>query len=83
MKVDDKGRIWTAEYEGIVVRNSVGKVIGIFNKQVILGSSTPKVELANFAIAGDTLVIQAVDKIQTVKLTETVMDPQRFFLPRS
>lgn len=81
IKVDDKGRVWTAEYEGIVVRNPSGKVIGLFNKEVILGTQNPKVEMANFALAGDILVILAVDKIQTVRLTEIVMSPDRFFLP--
>ncbi|KAK1761623.1 hypothetical protein QBC33DRAFT_624179 [Phialemonium atrogriseum] len=81
MKVDDQGRVWTAEYEGIVVRNSVGKVIGLFNKEVILGSRNPEVEMANFALAGDTLVLLAVDKVYTVKLAETVMSADRFFLP--
>lgn len=81
IKVDDKGRVWTAEYEGIVVRNRFGKVIGLFNKEVILGTKNPKVEMANFALAGDTLIILAVDKIQKVRFTETVMSPGRFFLP--
>lgn len=81
MKVDDKGRIWTAEYEGIVVRNSFGKVIGLFNKEYILGSPTPKVEMANFALAGDTLVLLAVDRVYTVKLAEEVLSPARYYLP--
>ena len=81
IKIDDQGRVWTAEYEGIVVRNSVGKVIGLFNKEVILGSRNPEVEMANFALAGDTLVLLAVDKVYTVKLAETVMSADRFFLP--
>ncbi|CAK7207158.1 hypothetical protein SEUCBS139899_009966 [Sporothrix eucalyptigena] len=78
IKVDDKGRVWTAEYEGIVVRNSVGKVIGLFNKEVILGTQTPVAEMANFALAGDTLVLMALDKIYAVKLSETVVDPGRY-----
>ncbi|KAL1898010.1 hypothetical protein Sste5346_003868 [Sporothrix stenoceras] len=78
IKVDDKGRVWTAEYEGIVVRNSVGKVIGLFNKEVILGTQTPVAEMANFALAGDTLVLLALDKIYTVKLAETVVSPDRY-----
>lgn len=81
IKVDDEGRVWTAEYEGIVARNRVGKVIGIVNKQVILGGAEVQIELANFAIAGDTLVILAVDKIQTVKFTKTLMSKDRFYLP--
>lgn len=78
IKVDDKGRVWTAEYEGIVVRNSVGKVIGLFNKEVILGTQTPVAEMANFALAGDSLVLLALDKIVTIKLAEMVVSPDRF-----
>lgn len=81
MKVDDQGRVWTAEYEGVVVRNQLGKVIGLFNKEVILGTNNPRAEIANFAIAGDTLVILAVDHIQTVKLSETVIKPDRYYMP--
>ena len=81
IKVDDKGRVWTAEYEGVVVRNPTGKVIGVFNKEVFLGTSEPTVEMTNFALAGDTLVVLAVDKVFTVKLAETVIDAGRFSLP--
>ena len=27
--VDDEGNVWTGEYEGVVVRNPAGKVIGV------------------------------------------------------
>ncbi|OAP57935.1 hypothetical protein AYL99_08673 [Fonsecaea erecta] len=75
IKVDDKGRVWTAEYEGIVVRNAVGKVIGIFNKEVILRSKNPPAEMTNFALGGNTLYILANDHILTVNFTETVIAP--------
>ncbi|KAL2110440.1 hypothetical protein VUR80DRAFT_1155 [Thermomyces stellatus] len=58
INVDDKGRVWTGEYEGIVVRNPTGKMIGELNK-VFLGSGEHKVEMTNFALAGDTLVVLA------------------------
>lgn len=63
INVDDKGRVWTGEYEGIVVRNPTGKMIGELNKEVFLGSGEHKVEMTNFALAGDTLVVLAVDKM--------------------
>lgn len=80
MKVDDHGRIWTAEYEGIVVRSSSGQVLGVFNKEAILGSAEPRIEMTNFAIAGDTLVLLAVDRVFSVKLAEVVIDRARFGL---
>ncbi|KAL2825102.1 hypothetical protein BJY01DRAFT_256343 [Aspergillus pseudoustus] len=81
LKVDDQGRIWTAEYEGIVVRSPAGQVLGLFNKQVILGSTQPQIELTNFALAGDTLVVLAVDRVFKVRLAEVVIDAGRFVVP--
>ncbi|KAK4934537.1 hypothetical protein LTR10_024224 [Elasticomyces elasticus] len=52
IKVDDLGRVWTGEGDGLVIRNTVGKVIAIVNA-VALGISA----VTNFAIAGDVLVI--------------------------
>ncbi|BCS28047.1 SMP-30/gluconolactonase/LRE family protein [Aspergillus puulaauensis] len=81
LKIDDHGRIWTAEYEGIVVRSPAGRVLGVFNKQVMLGTAEPTIEITNFALAGDTLVVLAVDRVHTVTLTETVMEKGRFSVP--
>ncbi|CAK7222569.1 hypothetical protein SEUCBS140593_004943 [Sporothrix eucalyptigena] len=77
-KVDDYGRLWTGEYEGIVVRNTAGKVIGLFNKEYILGTQSPEIELANFALAGDKLYILAVDKIVEIDLAQTVWTPKAY-----
>ncbi|KAK1528699.1 lactonohydrolase [Colletotrichum costaricense] len=33
IRIDDKGRVWTDEGEGVVVRSSQGKLIGVFNGQ--------------------------------------------------
>jgi gluconolactonase len=76
IKVDDKGRVWTGEGEGIVVRNPKGKVIGVFNSETLLASPNPP--LANFALAGDTLVILAMTRLWTLKLAETVVSPARY-----
>ncbi len=77
-KVDDQGRLWTGEAEGIAVRNPAGKVIGLFNKEYILGTQAPEIELANFALAGNKLYILAVDNIVEVDLAETVWTPKAY-----
>lgn len=74
MHVDDQGRVWTGEYEGVVVRNKHGKVLGVFNSQFFLASrNADALPLANFALAGNVLVVQAVERLWTVKLAETVV----------
>jgi gluconolactonase len=78
IKVDDKGRVWTGEGEGIVVRNARGKVIGLFNAETLLapGSQTP---IANFALAGRTLVVEANERLWRVELGEVIIDGGRFY----
>lgn len=78
IKVDDAGRIWTAEGMGIVVRNEAGKVLGVFTNEYFLGTDAPPLKLAQLALAGDKLVILALDKIFVVPLSETVMSATRF-----
>lgn len=88
IKIDDYDRVWTAEYEGVVVRDGVsGKILGSFNAQdIILNNKENPVDvrdvapLANFALAGDELVMLAFNRIFGVKLAETVMRPERFDL---
>jgi hypothetical protein len=36
--------------------------------------------IANFALAGDVLVILALQRIWTVKLSEVLIDPERYDL---
>ncbi|PYH61337.1 SMP-30/gluconolactonase/LRE family protein [Aspergillus niger CBS 101883] len=72
LKVDAMGRVWTGEAEGVVVRNMAGKVIGIFNKEVFMGRQTPMTEMANFALAGDKLILLALDAIIVVQLAESI-----------
>ncbi|TVY75668.1 Gluconolactonase [Lachnellula suecica] len=71
MHVDDKGRVWTGEGEGIVVRNKEGKVIGIFNALYFQEgmSGTP---ITNFALAGNKLVVLAITRVWIVQLDEVV-----------
>ncbi|KAF7882796.1 uncharacterized protein EAF02_006159 [Botrytis sinoallii] len=80
--IDDKNRIWTAESEGIVVRNNVGKVLGFFNVEVFLDdpAGEPDIEIANFALAGDVLIVEGSGKLWTVKLAEVVVSPDRYIL---
>ncbi|KAF2101133.1 hypothetical protein NA57DRAFT_35982 [Rhizodiscina lignyota] len=86
IKVGDAGRVWTAEYEGVVVRNgSTGKVLGLFNAADIILENTENpvnvrdvAPLANFALAGDKLVILAFNRIFGVDLAETVVNPVRY-----
>lgn len=51
--VGDKGRVWTGETEGVVVRNEAGNVLGLFNNGAITGNSSFVME--NFALVVDTL----------------------------
>lgn len=80
--IDDRSRIWTAEGEGIVVRNNVGKVLGLFNAELFLEDPVgePGIEIANFALAGDVLVVEGSGKLWTVKLAEVVVSPNRYVL---
>ncbi|KAM3538654.1 hypothetical protein ARSEF1564_008440 [Beauveria bassiana] len=71
IRVDDEGRVWTGEGEGVVVRNPHGKVIGIFNSQFFTRDPV-NVAIVQFCLAGDTLVILGENKLWTVKLTETI-----------
>jgi len=74
IKVDDQGRIWTAEYEGVVVRDANGKVLGLFNAVDILQNAniTDVATIANFALAGDRLVWLGFNKIYSIQLGQTV-----------
>ncbi|KAF2102043.1 hypothetical protein NA57DRAFT_8678, partial [Rhizodiscina lignyota] len=71
MHIDDAGRIWTGEGEGIVIRNEAGKVIGLVNSNPLLSPSRkPPVPLANFALAGNKLVILALTRLYVVELAQ-------------
>jgi gluconolactonase len=74
--IDDADRIWTGEFEGVVVRNSLGKVLGLFNSEATVAK--PGTQLHNFALAGDTLVLLDIQRLWTLKLAQRVVGPQRF-----
>jgi gluconolactonase len=85
LHIKDRGRIWTGESEGVVVRSPKGRVLGIFNSENLLieggfGEGDYDILLANFAFAGDTLLVLALQRIWTVKLAEVLVDPKRFEL---
>jgi gluconolactonase len=69
--IDDADRIWTGEYEGVVVRNPRGKVLGLFNSEAI--GAKRGTHIANFALAGDTLVLLDMQRLWTLKLAQTVV----------
>jgi gluconolactonase len=63
--VDDFGRVWTAEYNGVVVRGRDGRELGVFNAEALGDAGIP---IANFALAGDKLVVGAYDRFWVVQL---------------
>ena len=72
--VDDAGNVYTGEWEGVVVRNSAGKTIGVFNSQYFQADKhADALALANFALAGDALVVLSTTRLWTVKLAKTVV----------
>jgi gluconolactonase len=77
LHADDYGRIWTGESEGIVVRNPRGKVIVIFNAETILADQS--IPIANFALAGDVLVLLASKRLWTLKLAQKLVSPGRYY----
>lgn len=72
VRVDDNDRVWTAEGEGVVVRNAVGKAIGIFNAQYFT-SDPVNFAIVQFALAGDKLVILGMDKLWVIEMAERVV----------
>lgn len=77
--IDDAERIWTGEGDGVVVRNSAGTILGVFNKEVLLeGGADAEYDIANICLAGDKLVIFALQRLWLVQLTESVISPDRY-----
>ncbi|EXJ67583.1 uncharacterized protein A1O5_09596 [Cladophialophora psammophila CBS 110553] len=70
IKVDRYGRVWTAEGEGVVVRNPQGKVLGLFNvhKRV----EDDPLHIANFGFADDRLIVLAATQIWSIRLGQTL-----------
>ncbi|OJJ34583.1 hypothetical protein ASPWEDRAFT_29711 [Aspergillus wentii DTO 134E9] len=70
--VDDAGRVWTAEGEGIVIRSAAGKVLAVFNSAAFGVAPGHGGQISNFALAGDMLVVGGGDRLYGVRLGETV-----------
>jgi gluconolactonase len=76
LHLDDFGRVWSAEGDGIVVRNPSGKVLGMVSSLAVLQGELAllaSAPLQNFALAGDLLVILAYDKIWGIKLSRVIV----------
>lgn len=68
-QVDDQGRVWSCEGDGIVVRNSHGVILGIINR-LYFGRD---LAFGTLGLAGNTVIVLAVDRLWTVTLTEQVV----------
>lgn len=53
LHVDNDGRLWSAEYNGIVVRNSRGKGLSVFNVEQLVKDWEHSNPIVNFALAGE------------------------------
>ncbi|KAK1624872.1 hypothetical protein BDP81DRAFT_464261 [Colletotrichum phormii] len=71
IRIDDQGRVWTGEGEGVMVRSSQGKVVGVFNGQYFTRDPV-NTAIVQFELAGDVLVVLGQNKLWTVKLAEMV-----------
>ena len=69
--IDDNGRVWTAENDGINVRNPEGVMLGSFN--YVPWRPVDEPFIANFALAGDRLVIGASSFVLVYQLAEKVV----------
>jgi gluconolactonase len=80
IKVDDEGRVWTGEGGGVFVRSKYGRILGFINPvPIVQPSSTDLISplIANFALAGDEVVIAAENRIYRIKLTRQIVSPDR------
>jgi gluconolactonase len=78
--IDDQGRIWKGENEGIVVRSGDEKVLWIFNAEYFIKGDEQggaPIKIANFASAGGALVVLAIERLWTVKLNEVLISNDR------
>lgn len=74
--VDEVGRVWTGEGEGIVVRSPAGKVLGVFNVQYFNPDHPVGPAMANFAIANDEVIVLGTNYLWRVKLAQNVLSVQ-------
>jgi gluconolactonase len=72
--VDRKGRVWTAEDDGINVRSPGGRLLGTFN-YLPFHEVGGEPRIGNFALAGDRLVIGVVGYVLIYDLAEMLVTP--------
>ncbi|KIW22183.1 uncharacterized protein PV07_12094 [Cladophialophora immunda] len=78
LKVDDYGRVWTGEGEGIVVRNGQGEVIGLFNHHMLMSQKMQGTSVAQVALAGNSAIILASTRLWRIDLAQTIASPGAF-----
>jgi gluconolactonase len=75
LHVDNDGRLWSAEYNSIVVRSSRGKGLSVFNVEQLVKDWEHSNPIVNFALAGDKLVVLAGRTVWLVHLGMNVTTP--------
>lgn len=76
LHIDDNGRVWTGEADGIVVRSEEGKVLGMVNALAVEAVDvvdSGKQPLQNFGLAGDRIIVLAFTKIYQVRLSKAIV----------
>jgi gluconolactonase len=81
IQVDNFGKVWTAEGEGIVVRDSTGRELGVFNSEVLADEESYPINM--FSLAGKELVVLAGDRPHVLSLGQNVSTPARTVVQRS
>ena len=71
IRVDDEGRVWTAEGEGIIVRAADGKVLGMFNAHYFTRDPV-KTAIVQFELVENKVIILGQDKLWIVEIDEIV-----------
>lgn len=71
IRIDDQGRVWTAEGEGIVVRAKDGRILGLFNAHYFTRDPV-KVAIVQFELVEDMVVILGQNKLWIVKVQEVL-----------
>ncbi|KAH6671341.1 hypothetical protein B0J14DRAFT_485267 [Halenospora varia] len=70
--IDREGRVWTAESNGVVVRDGRGRELGAFNDETLRNTRDGN---SQFALAGDKLVVFSGERVQVIQLGQNVTTP--------